>query len=393
MKLKAEIVANHEDIARWRHDIHAHPELAFDERRTADFAAVKMEQWGIDVTRGVGNTGVVGTLKIGSSTKSIGLRADMDALRMDEQNSFSHKSKYPGRMHACGHDGHTVMLLAAAQYLAQSKNFEGTVQFYFQPAEEANEIGSGAKAMIEDGLFKLFPVDSVFGLHNWAIPSGTVIAQSGPVAASMDLFEVTLTGKGTHCAMPHKGIDTLLVAANLLLAWQSIISRNIDPKAAAVLSATSLQSGESWNVIPETVTLRGSVRSLSLDVQAIIKERFIELTQQIAGAYACDCNINYRHIIPVMVNDDEETAFLAEVAKEVLGDNHVTTVGGPTVMGSDDFAFMSLEKPGCYFLLGNGDGEGSCLVHEPKYDFNDDILPIGASIFARLVERKLPKSI
>lgn len=393
MKLKEEIVANHEEIARWRHDIHAHPELAFDEKRTADFVAMQMEKWGIKVTRGVGTTGVVGTLKVGSSVKSIGLRADMDALPMEELNSFSHKSKYPGRMHACGHDGHTVMLLAAAQYLAQTKDFDGTVHFYFQPAEEANETGSGAKAMIEDGLFELFPVDSIFGLHNWAIPTGTVIAQPGPVAASMDLFEVTLTGKGTHGAMPHKGTDTLLVAANLLQAWQSIISRNIDPQTAAVLSATSLQSGTSWNVIPETVTLRGSVRTMSPDVQLIIKERFIALTQKIANAYACDCNINYRHIIPVMINDVEETNFLTKVAKEVVGENHVITAGGPTVMGSDDFAFMSLEKPGCYFFLGNGDGEGSCLVHEPNYDFNDDILPIGASIFARLVERKLPKNI
>jgi len=389
MELKAGIVENHAELARWRHDIHAHPELAFDERRTADFVANKMEQWGIAVTRGIGNTGVVGTLKVGSSEKSIGLRADMDALPMDELNEFSHKSKYSGRMHACGHDGHTVMLLAAAQYLAQTKNFEGTVQFYFQPAEEANEIGSGAKAMIEDGLFELFPVESVFGLHNWAIPTGTVIAQPGPVAASMDLFEVTLTGKGSHGAMPHKGTDTLLIAAILLQAWQTIISRNLDPKAAAVLSATSLQSGESWNVIPETVTLRGSVRTMSTDVQEIVKERFITLTQQISAAYACSCNINYRHIIPVMINDAEETAFLTEVAKEVVGENRVITAGGPTVMGSDDFAFMSSEKPGCYFLLGNGDGEGSCLVHEPTYDFNDDILPIGASIFARLVERKL----
>lgn len=393
MKLKPEIVANHEELVRWRHDIHEHPELAYEETRTSDFVAEQMEQWGIKVTRGIGNTGVVGTLKVGSSEKSIGLRADMDALPMDELNGFSYKSKYAGRMHACGHDGHTVMLLAAAQYLAHTKNFNGTVQFYFQPAEEANEIGSGAKAMIEDKLFELFPVDSVFGLHNWAIPCGTVIAQSGPVAASMDLFEVTLTGKGTHGAMPHKGTDTLLVAANLLLAWQSIISRNIDPKSAAVLSAASLQSGESWNVIPEKVTLRGSVRTMCPDVQTIIKERFIELTQQISGAYACDCNINYRHIIPVLINNSEETAFLAEVATEVVGANHVVTAGAPTVMGSDDFAFMSLKRPGCYFLLGNGDGEGSCLVHEPTYDFNDNILPIGASIFARIIERKMPKNI
>lgn len=389
MNLKDEIVKNHKELIAWRQDLHAHPELAFAETRTADFVANQLKSYGIGVTQGVGKTGLVGTLRVGTSHKAIGIRADMDALSMDELNNFTYKSKYPGRMHGCGHDGHTVMLLAAAQYLAKTRNFNGTVQFYFQPAEEANEVGSGARAMIEDGLYERFPVDSVFALHNFSIPTGTVMASSGPISASMDLFEVTLMGKGCHGAMPHLGTDTLLAASQLIVAWQSIVSRNVDPMAAAVVSATSVQSGNSWNVSPEKVTLRGSVRALSLDVQKKVKDQFFLLTEQIATAFSCEYDIDYRHAIPILINDEVETDFLAEVAKDVVGENRIILKNGPSAMGSEDFAFMLLEKPGCYFLLGNGDGEGSCLVHEPTYDFNDEILPIGASIFASIVEKKL----
>ena len=414
MKLISEIVAVHEELTQWRRDIHAHPELAFDESRTADFVACQLESWGIEVTRGVGKTGLVGTLKAGTSNKAIGLRADMDALPMEELNTFAHKSQHPGCMHGCGHDGHTVMLLAAARYLAQSKQFDGTVQFIFQPAEEANSAGSGAKAMIDDGLFERFPVDNVFAMHNGPeIIAGAVIACPGAIMASMDLFEVTVTGHGTHGAFPHEGIDPVLIAAQLLTAWQTIISRNVNALESVVISATSINTGDSWNVIPQTAVIRGSVRTLSSEMRQLVHDRFHTLTQSIAEAFGAKVEINYRHCSPVTINDVEQTAMASDVAASIFGEDRVIR-SAPPDMGSEDFSFMLQERPGCYLILGaasalseNDPLEGKsvssaadfehcvvknvCLLHDPNYDFNDEILPLGATLFARLAEHYLSR--
>lgn len=412
MNLIADIVATQKELTDWRRDIHSHPELAFEESRTADFVANQLEAWGIDVTRGIGKTGLVGTLKVGSANKAIGLRADMDALPMDELNSFAHKSKHKGCMHGCGHDGHTVMLLAAARYLAQSKQFDGTIHFIFQPAEEANNRGSGARAMIEDGLFDRFPVDAVFALHNCPdMVAGSVATCPGAITASMDLFEVTITGQGAHGAYPHAGIDPVFIAAQLLSAWQSIITRNVNAQDSAVISATSIKAGDSWNVIPETAVIKGSVRTLSPEVRQIIQDRFHTLTHSLVEAFGANVAITYRGLYPATINTVEKTIFACDVAATIVGENRVlrTTAAG---MGSEDFACMLEQRPGCYLLLGASNPPGGQaalegkniklpaeekyftandvpMLHEPTYDFNDDILPLGATLFARLAERYL----
>ena len=415
MQLIPEIVAHQEEHTQWRRDIHAHPELAFEESRTADFVSRQLESFGIHVTQGVGKTGVVGTLKVGSSDKAIALRADMDALPMEEINTFAHRSTHPGCMHGCGHDGHTVILLAAARYLAESKNFDGTVQFIFQPAEEANATGSGAKAMIDDGLFERFPVDNVFALHNGSgFISGAVATRPDVITASMDLFTVTIQGKGGHGAFPHVTNDPLMVATQLLIAWQTIISRNIDATEAAVISATSIVAGDSWNVIPETAVIKGSVRTRSPDVRVLIEQRFCQLTQQIAEAFGASVDIDYRAMYPSCINDPKQTALLIEVAESIFGTDRVLGDMPPTDMGSEDFAYMLQKKPGCYFVIGNesvppdedpsrgknikelldqGDFEikNACHLHQPDYDFNDEIIPQGATLFARLVQKYLSK--
>ena len=412
MELISEIVAVHEELTEWRRDIHAHPELAFEESRTADFVAGQLESWGIEVIRGVGKTGVVGTLKVGNSNKAIGLRADMDALPMEELNTFAHKSKHPGCMHGCGHDGHTVMLLAAARYLAQSKNFDGTVQFIFQPAEEANGTGSGAKAMIDDGLFERFPVDNVFAMHNAPdLVAGTIATCPGAMMASMDLFEVTITGRGAHGAFPHEGVDPVIIAAQLLTAWQTIISRNVNTLESVVISATSISTGDSWNVIPQTAVIRGSARTLSPEMRQLVHDRFHTLTHNIVEAFAAKVEISYRLCAPVTINDIEQTNLVWDVAASIVGTDQVIK-SMPPDMGSEDFSYMLQERPGCYLLMGSAnppeDQESGkektikapanfehslvknvCFLHDPKYDFNDDILPLGASVFARLVEHYL----
>ena len=412
MKLITDITDTHTEFTQWRRDIHAHPELAFEESRTADFVAKQLESWGIEVTLGIGKTGLVGTLKVGSTNKAIGLRADMDALPMDELNTFVHKSKHSGCMHGCGHDGHTVMLLAAARYLAQSKHFDGTVQFIFQPAEEANSTGSGARAMIEDGLFNRFPVDAVFALHNCPdMVAGAVATCSGAITASMDLFEVTITGQGTHGAYPHSGIDPVLISAQLVTAWQSIISRNVDAQESAVISATSINTGDSWNVIPETAVIKGSVRTLSPAVRKLVQERFHNLTHALVEAFGATVTIDYRALYPATINTPEQTDFACDVAASIFGENRVLR-STPAGMGSEDFACMLEERPGCYLLLGATNppgGQASLegkdislpadqkhfeatnvpLLHEPTYDFNDEILPQGATLFVRLAERYL----
>lgn len=410
MKLISEIVARHDELVEWRRDIHAHPELAFDEIRTADFVAGQLESYGIVVCRDIGKTGVVGTLKVGSSERAIALRADMDALPMDELNSFAHKSQHPGCMHGCGHDGHTVMLLAAARYLANSKNFSGTVQFIFQPAEEANTRGSGAKAMIADGLFERFPVDCVFAMHNApGLKAGAIATRPGPIMASMDLFEVTITGHGTHGAVPESGIDPVVVAAAVISAWQSIVSRTISPQQAAVISATSVNAGNSFNVIPNTAVIKGSIRTLSPAVQQMIHDRFHVLTQSIAEGFGATVEIDYRQEYPITINNEQQTTFACDVAKSIVGEDHMITNAYP-VMGSEDFAAMLRVTPGCYVWIGNSDIEDvtenngsdivdnglgelgvrdACMVHEPTYDFNDKIIPVGATLYVRLAETYL----
>ena len=394
MKLIPEIIANHKALSKLRQDIHAHPELAYEESRTAALVADYLSNCGIDVSEGVGGTGVVGTLvgsrkPSGNGIPSIGLRADMDALPMTESNTFPHASKYAGKMHGCGHDGHTVMLLGAAKYLADTRDFEGRVQFIFQPAEEANTKGSGAKAMIEDGLFDRFPVDRVFGFHNMpGLPVGDIALRAGPMMAAMDLFDVTVTGQGTHGALPHKGVDTTLVCAALITAWQTIVSRNVDPLERCVLSATSLNVGETYNVVPETGVIRGSVRSFSLEVSQLIKERFISLTEQICAAYGATVVIDYRMDYPATINDAGEAMYAFKTASSFMPADRVSQDTLP-LMGSEDFAHMLSQVPGAYIWIGNGGATSSghpCLLHDCRYDFNDDIIPVGATLWVKLVE-------
>ena len=412
MKLIPEIVAAQEELTQWRRDIHTFPELAFQESRTAEFVAKQLESFGIDVSRGVGKTGVVGTLKAGSSNKAIGLRADMDALPMDELNTFEHKSQHPGCMHGCGHDGHTVMLLAAARYLAHSRNFDGTVQFIFQPAEEANEQGSGAKAMIDDGLFERFPADTVFAMHNAPdLALGAVATCAGAITASIDLFDVTLYGHGTHGAQPHTGIDPVVIAAQLVSAWQTIVSRNVNAQDSAVISVTAINAGESWNVIPDSAHIKGSVRTLCPEVRQLVRERIYSLTNHTAEAFGGRASIDYRAGSPAMINHPEQTAFACDVAASIFGEGRVLRTM-PSDMGSEDFAFMLEQKPGCYLCIG-GAGKTSqqaslkdkdiqnpqdvehfvyqsvCHLHDPSYDFNDELIPLGATLFVRLVEETL----
>jgi amidohydrolase len=386
-----EILAAHDELTKWRRDIHAHPELAFEESRTAGFIAHRLEEAGIDVARGLGKTGLVGTLRSGSSERVIGLRADMDALPMDELNELEHKSRHVGRMHACGHDGHTVMLLAAARHLAATRHFDGTVRFIFQPAEEANARGSGAEAMIAGGLFDRFAMSNVFAIHNLPqLAAGTFAVRAGPVLAAMDLFDVAITGHGTHGATPHKGVDSIWVAAQLINAWQSIVSPNIDPLQSAVVSATSIIAGDSWNVIPETATIRGSIRTLRLDLQKLVKARFFAIAEHVAEAYGAKVVIKYREMTPVLINDPDQVSVVCEAAAQVVGEDKVSCgFVVPQAMGSDDFSLMLAHAPGAYVFLGTGDGKKSRMLHEPQYDFNDEILPIGASFWVRLVERKL----
>ena len=407
MTLIAEIVSEQERLKRWRRDLHANPELAFEETGTADFVAAQLESFGVEVSRGIGGTGMVGTLTIGKANKAISLRADMDALPMDEDNTFAHKSKIPGRMHGCGHDGHMVMLLAAAKYLSATRDFKGTVHFIFQPAEEANSQGSGAKAMIDDGLFDRFPSDCVFALHNApGLRAGAVATAPGVLLASMDIFEVVITGKGTHGAFPESGIDPIVVASQMITAWQTILSRNISSSEQAVISVGSINAGAGFNVIPSTATIRGTIRTLGRETQNKVANQFHLLAKNIANAFGATVTVNYKREYPVTVNDDECTAFACDVASSIVGEEQVIRDADP-VMGSDDFAAMLEIKAGCYLWLGNTDPDihlkvkspnsknkgllisDPCMVHEPTYDFNDKIIPIGASLFVGLVEKYL----
>jgi len=375
------------ELADWRHDLHMHPETAFEEHRTSETVARRLASFGMQVHRGLGKTGVVGTLKMGSGTRAIGLRADMDALHIHEQNSFGYKSRNEGKMHACGHDGHTTMLLGAAKHLAQSKSFDGTVHFIFQPAEE-NE--GGGRAMVQDGLFEKFPCESVFGMHNWpGMPAGQFGLRAGPMMASFDIFEITLQGRGAHAALPHTGVDPILAGSHLVQALQSIVSRNVNPIDSGVVSVTQFHGGHTWNVIPDDVVLRGTTRAFRPETQDMIERRLKEIAASVAHTFGANAEVRYERRYPPTVNAERETGICAEVLKKMVGPDNVR-VGIDPAMASEDFAFMLQAKPGCYVFIGNGPGEGGCVLHNPHYDFNDAILPLGASYWVRLVEHLLP---
>jgi amidohydrolase len=384
MSLIEEIVAMEDELTDWRRDIHAHPELGFDENRTSDFVARKLEEFGIQVHRGIGKTGVVGVLKVGNETKSVGLRADMDALPILERNTFDHRSTNKGTMHACGHDGHTTMLLAAAKYLVESKDFQGQVNFIFQPAEEG--IG-GAKAMIEDGLFDQFPCDSLYAMHNApGLPLGKFGAAPGVRTAAGAFFDIEVTGKGAHGAFPDQGIDPVVITGELIMALQSIVSRNTRPTETAVLSVTQVHAGDAYNVIPANASLAGTVRTFSMPLMQRIEQRMNDLVKGICTAHGATGNVDFRTIFHPVVNDPAASELAAEVCDELVGAENVIREGAPGT-GSEDFSFMAEQVPGCYLNLGNG--EDSHPLHNHDYDFNDAALVYGASFFARVVEKSL----
>ena len=388
MNLIDDIVADKPLLTEWRRDFHAHPELAYQEHRTSRLVAERLESFGIEVDRGLGKTGVVGRLKAGTGNRAIALRADMDALAMDELNEFAHCSTASGRMHGCGHDGHTTMLLGAARYLAANPDFDGTVYFIFQPAEEGE---AGAKAMIEDGLFAKFPVESVYGMHNWpGMPVGSFAVKPGPMMAAVDIFELAIIGEGGHAAMPHQGVDAIVTAAQVITGLQTISSRNTDPIDAVVVSVTMVHGGDADNVLPERVRLGGTVRSFRDEVRDMVEPAMRRIAEGVCTAMGARCELDYTRLYPATVNTAEETAVAAATAASIVGEAHVNHHPVPS-MGGEDFAFMLRERPGSYVWVGNGPGEGGCTLHNPRYDFNDDVLPIGASYWVELVRRILPQ--
>ena len=390
------IVTQAAGIAAVRRDIHAHPELCFEEVRTADVVAQKLTEWGIPIHRGLGKTGVVGIVKGrdgGASGRAIGLRADMDALPMQEFNTFAHASQHHGKMHACGHDGHTAMLLAAAQHFAKHRNFDGTVHLIFQPAEEG---GGGARVMIEDGLLEQFPMQAVFGMHNWpGMKMGQFAVSPGPVMASSNEFKITIHGKGGHAAMPHTGIDPVPIACQMVQAFQTIISRNKKPVDAGVISVTMIHTGEATNVVPDSCELQGTVRTFTLEVLDMIEARMKQVAEHTCAAHEATCDFEFVRNYPPTVNSAAEADFARKVMASIVGEANVL-VQEPT-MGAEDFAFMLQARPGAYCFIANGDGGhrdlghggGPCTLHNPSYDFNDALIPIGASYFVRLVEHFL----
>ena len=361
------------DITEWRRDLHEHPEILFETHRTSGVVAEKLRGFGCDeVVEGIGRTGVVGLIKgKGNSSRTIGLRADMDALPILEGTGLDYASKTPGAMHACGHDGHTAMLLGAAKYLSETRNFDGDVLVIFQPAEEG---GGGGKEMVDDGMLDRWNVEEVYGMHNWpGMATGEFAIRSGPFFAAADQFEIVLTGKGGHAAKPQESVDTTVMASHIVIALQSIVSRNVDPVKQAVLSVTSFQtSSNAHNVIPQQVTLRGTVRTLDAEIQDLVEERLKTMVETQAAAFGGSAEVNYMRGYPVMTNSDEQTTFAADVAAKVSGSCH----DAPLVMGGEDFAFMLNARPGAYILVGNGD---SASVHHPEYNFNDDAIPAGCS--------------
>ena len=378
------------EIQAVRRDIHAHPELCFEEKRTADVIAAKLTEWGIPVHRGLGGTGVVGIVKNGTGSRAVGLRADIDALPMTEHNTFPHASTHAGRMHACGHDGHISMLLAAAKHFSQQRSFDGTVYLIFQPAEEG---GGGAREMIKDGLFEQFPMEAVFGMHNWpGMEVGKFAVSTGPVMASSNEFHIVIHGKGSHAALPHNGIDPVPVACQMVNAFQTIISRNKKPVDAGVISVTMIHAGEATNVVPDSATLQGTVRTFTLETLDLIENRMAEISQHTAAAFGATCEFKFKRNYPPTINHAAETAFARNVMESVVGADNV--IAQEPTMGAEDFAYMLQAKPGCYCFIGNGDGGhreaghglGPCMLHNPNYDFNDELIPLGATYWVRLAE-------
>ena len=396
MKLLDSIATEAASIVALRRDIHAHPELCFQENRTADLVAAQLSSWGIEVHRGMGTTGVVGVIKNGTSSRSIGLRADMDALPVHEANTFAHASQHPGKMHACGHDGHTAMLLAAARHLSQHKHFDGTVVLIFQPAEEG---GGGAREMIKDGLFDKFPVDAVFGLHNWpGMAVGQAAVSAGPVMASSNEFKITIRGKGCHAALPHNGIDPVPIACEMVQAFQTIVSRNIKPVDAGVISVTMIHAGDATNVVPDSSELQGTVRTFTLEMLDMIERRMKSIAEHVSAAHEATCQFEFVRNYPPTINHAKEADFTRSVLADIVGEDNV--LAQEPTMGSEDFSYMLLKKPGTYFFLANGDGQhremghggGPCTLHNPSYDFNDDLIPLGGTIWVRMVEKFLAKA-
>lgn len=375
------------ELVSWRHDFHAYPELGFEEHRTAGRVAELLRGFGVEVHEGVGGTGVVGVLKRGDGERAIGLRADMDALSITEENTFAHKSTHEGLMHACGHDGHTTMLLGAAKVLADNHDYDGTVVFIFQPAEEH---GRGALAMIEDGLFSRFPVDAVYGVHNMpSLETGNFAVRSGPIMACEDNFEITIHGKGGHAAMPQLSIDPIVIGSEIVLALQSVVSRNLSPIDNCVISVTDFDVDATRNVIPERVTLRGDTRAFTPEVQTQIETAMERIVSGICAAHGASYDFTYSREFAATINSETEVHAAASVARALVGKNNVDSACTP-IMASEDFGFMLQHKPGCYLLLGNGgDGPGGCGLHSPNYDFNDEILTIGTEFWVRLVQDQL----
>jgi hippurate hydrolase len=390
MKLIEPILADAPALTALRRDLHAHPELCFQEERTAELIAQTLTQWGIPVHRGLGKTGVVGVVQGRPGPRTLGLRADIDALPITEHNHFEHASRHPGKMHACGHDGHTAMLLSAAKHLAATRDFDGTVYLVFQPAEEG---GGGAREMIKDGLFERFPMEAMFGIHNWpGMAAGQFALKSGPVFASSNEFKITLRGKGAHGAMPHLGNDPVVVAAQLVQAFQTIITRNKRPIDAGVISVTMIHAGEATNVIPERCELQGTVRTFTLETLDLIERRMQQITEATAQAFEMEVDFGFHRNYPPTINHPAETEFVRGVLSELVGAPQVQEFE-PT-MGAEDFSYYLQQVPGCYFLIGNGDGAhregghglGPCMLHNPSYDFNDDLIPLGGSMWVRLVQ-------
>ena len=377
------------DMTAWRHDIHRHPELAFGEHRTSDLVAEKLAAWGIEVTRGIAGTGLVGTLRAGSSPRAIGIRADMDALPMPEANEFGHRSETPGVMHACGHDGHTTMLLGAARYLAETRNFDGTVHFIFQPAEEN---GGGGEVMVKEGLFDRFPCDLVFGAHNdTGIPIGQMTAVPGAVCANTDDFHIRITGRGGHAARPHRAIDPVVIAAEIILGLQTLVARRVDPLDSAVLSTCMVHGGTATNVIPDVVELGGTLRTLLPETRERMEGLMRTLVEGTAKARGADAEFVFDRGYPSVINAPDATERAARAGAKLLGADKVIRQRPPG-MGGEDFSYMAQKVPGCFVRIGQADGtRGSQPVHTVTYDFNDDILPIGASLWATLVEQELPR--
>ena len=369
-----------------RRDIHAHPELAFQEHRTAELVARHLESLGIETHRGIGGTGVVGVVRGGRGLRAVGLRADMDALPITERNTFAHASTVAGCMHACGHDGHTTMLLGAAEALVAKPHFDGTVYLIFQPAEEGE---GGAAAMIEDGLFDRFPMEAVFGMHNWpGMEAGSFAVHTGPVMASADRFDIRVTGVGAHAAMPHLGVDPVVAGAAFVQAAQTLVSRVLDPIEAGVVSVTQFHAGEAYNVIPDRAELCGTVRTFSAEVRDRLEQGLRQMAEGIALSHGVQVDFQFRRGYPPTVNTAAEAALCAEAARAVAGSERVFTDRRPS-MGAEDFAYFLQHKPGAYVWIGNGPGEGGCTLHNPNYDFNDEVMPVGVAYWSELVRRLL----